>query len=494
MPPKYIILIYLVCSIMNYVHIYHICDGYFRYDVTSNVRIAIPEELEFPSMTMCVGTINSLKWTQMTSELRRNLLTHPIFPDSIIETMVSNGSFVEETLLKLSLSDSHKIAIHLNNNLITRKTIPEILNLTKPIQELYNGFKINGLFKEPNGSIESYDTFTKDMSDFQFTTDRTFLHGGLKCFTLNLRPDLHRVINLNDALNIASGRLLFWYTLSELKTRVLFHRKGYLASLKDPFVTVHRGHSLELAFDLLESILLKYPYKTNCRDYYSTTGLSSRKECREKCFKSKTVARFGYVLFQSHAFPCDDLHLRRNTNYTADITQECKLDCWQKECHSLTYTFEKLKEENLVNYVGRNCRKSNGSTCPDGDADLRKESDFTVSSPHKPFTRTEIQPAIPLVSFVTAVLSTFGFWMGLSVSGAVIFVRRTWTKALNFGGKIRSRQTLATQRPVNQRITINLFDRRKNSTRQSNTRLQTVLQQFLNSNTRHKLRTHHKRS
>ena len=447
MRPKYMILIYLVCSIMNNVHIYQICDGYFRYDVTSNVKIGIPEEFEFPSMTLCMDIVNALEWTQMSRELRRSLLTQPVFPKATIENMVSNASFVEASLSKLSVSDNHLISQHVYSNLATRKMIPEILNLTKPIEQLYYSFEINGLFKEPNGSIESYEIFTENMSDFQFSIDKAFLHSRLKCFAFSLRPDLHSVINLNDVWNMGSGssRLLFWQSNSGVRTRVFFHRKGYLVSLKDPFVFVEEGYALVLTFEVLESILLKYPYNTNCRDYYSTMRLSSRKECMEKCFKSKTVARFRYVSFKSHAFESDDFYTELDATYTSDITQECKLDCWQKECHSLTYTFEKLKEQNLVKLTGRNCYNSKGSTCSEGD-DLRKESDLIVNAPLKPFTRTEIQPAMSLVSFVTAVLSTFGFWMGLSVSRIAEFVTQTWKKAWNYRDKIRSTQRLATQR------------------------------------------------
>ena len=412
-------------------------------------------------MTLCVDIVNALKWTEMSRELRRYLLTQPVFPEPIIEAMVNNASFIEETLLKLSVSDNYRTSKHIYTNFARRKMIPEILHLTKPIEKLYNYFEINGLFKEPNGSVQFYGVLTKDMSDFQFTIDKTFLHSGLKCFTLSLRSDLHSFINLNDALNIGSGlsRLLIWQSVSGFRNRFFFHRKGYLVSSKDPFVLVERGYGLKLTFDLLESILLKYPYNKNCRDY-STIGVSSRKECKEKCFKSKTVTRFRYVFFESHAFASDDLYLRLDRNYTGDITLQCKLDCLQKECHYFAYTHEYIKEQNLVKSVGRNCTKSTGSSCPEGEYDLRKESDVILSIPHKAFTRTEVQPAISLVSFMTAVLSTFGFWMGLSVSGAALFVRRTWNEALNLRHKIRPKQRLATQRPVNQRIINYSFRRR----------------------------------
>ena len=456
MPPKNMIFIYLICSIMNNVHIYQICDEYFRYDVTANVRIAIPEELEFPSVTLCTDIMQALKWTQMSRELRRYLLSQLVLPEPIIETMVNDGSSVEETVLKLSVADYHVTSQHIYSNLLRRKTIPEILNLTKQIEHLYKFFGINGLFKEPNGSVQLYSVLTTNMSDFQFSIDKTFLHSGLKCFTLSLRPDLHSIINLNDVWNmgIIFSHLLIWQSLSGLRTRVFFHRKGYLISSKDSTVTVERGHILKLTFEVLESILLKHPYNTNCRDYSSTIGLSSRKECREKCIKSKT-AHFGFVFYESHAFASDDLYIRGNINGGV-ITRECTRDCWQKECYSITYTSEKMKEQNLVKSRGRNCTKSVGSSCPKGEYDLGKESDLIVSIPQKPFTRTELQPAISLVSFVTAVLSTFGFWMGLSVSGAALLVRQTWIEALNLVGKIRAKQRLAIRRFINQRVSNSL--------------------------------------
>ena len=490
MPPKYMMLIYLICIIMNNVHIYQICDEYFRYDVTSNVRIDIPEQFEFPSMTLCVYIVQALEWKEMSHEFRRYLLTQPVFSETVIETMVNNVSFVEEAFLKLSVSDNYVTSQNVYTNLTRMKTIPEILNLTKPIEKLYNYFEINGLFKEPNGSIKSYKLLTTDMSDFQFSIDKTFLHSGLKCFTLSLRPDLHSTINLN--MGTGSTRLLYWQSVSGLRTRVIFQRKGYLVSSNDPYVLVEKGYLLVLTFEVLESIRLKYPYKTNCRDY-SVVGLSSLKECREECFKSKIVARFGYIFPNSHAFASDNLRIRYFTNSTADITRECNLDCWQKECHSFTYIYEKIKEENLVNYAGRNCLKSNGSACPEGDIDLRKESKLIVSTPHRPFFTTEIQPAIPLVSFVTAVLSTFGFWIGLSVSGTALFLKQAWTQAMNFRNKIKSRQRLGIKRPVNQRIIYNSFEQPINAHTQSNRRLKVVLQQFVNSNSRRSLRTHHER-
>ena len=448
---------------MNNVHIYHICDVYFRYDVTANVRIAVPEELEFPSMTLCVDVVPSLKWTQMTPELRRYLLTQSVFPEPITETMVSNGSLVQDALLKISFLDKYDTFEDIYTNLAQRKTIPEILNLTKPIEDIYSLFLINGLFKEPDGSIQFYKMYTKDMSDFQFSIDNTFIHSELKCFTLSLRPDLHSIINFNDLWNMEKGSktLLAWQSLSGFRTRVFLHRKRYLVSLKDPYVFVEKGNILVLTFEVLESILLKYPYNTNCRDYNSTMGVSSQKECREKCFKSKTVARFGYVFLKSHAFLYDKLYTKPDTHYTSDIRRECKLDCLQKECHSFTFTFEKLKEENLVKFVGQDCLKSNGSICSEGDFDLRKHSELYLMSPDKSFTRTEIQPAMSLVSFVTAVMSTFGFWMGLSVSGAALFVKQTWTQAMNLGSIIGSRQTVATQHSVNQQIINNTQTWRK---------------------------------
>ena len=42
------------CLLMSVLHVYEISDEYFRYEVTTNTRIEMPEIVEFPSVALSV--------------------------------------------------------------------------------------------------------------------------------------------------------------------------------------------------------------------------------------------------------------------------------------------------------------------------------------------------------------------------------------------------------------------------------------------------------
>ena len=69
-----------------------------------------------------------------------------------------------------------------------------------------------------------------------------------------------------------------------------------------------------------------------------------------------------------------------------------------------------------------------------------------------PFTRTESQPVIPLITFVTEVYSTFGFWLGFSVSDFFHLAKKIWQKVKIARDKLRSRERLVQRPFVNRRI------------------------------------------
>ena len=68
---KWVTLFHMICALANICHIYHISDQYFRYDVTTNVKIGMPDIVEIPSMTLCLRLVDSFKWEDMSSELEK---------------------------------------------------------------------------------------------------------------------------------------------------------------------------------------------------------------------------------------------------------------------------------------------------------------------------------------------------------------------------------------------------------------------------------------
>ena len=357
MPPTWTTLTYLICAIMINVHIYQICEEYLRYEITTNVRIGSPEKIEFPSMTLCVNIPAILKWDKMSPELLNRLFIQGNRPRRVFEhkfnvsnaqDIVNNGSLISSAFQDLSSADYLYAMGYLYDDLTKEMTIPELLNMTHPFEKLFHTFALNGLFVNSNGSIRFHNMFMSNMSNFRFSIDKIYLHEGLKCFSLSLLKGRKNIVDFIDIqyLKPEDRHILYWQTKSKQRTEFVLHNKGYLCNFENiPSIVLYSRSKRAISYKVYESFRLEYPYKNNCRDY-TKVGLSSRKECVESCFKNRTVIKFGYVFFQSHAFYADHLHLGidGDTNDTNDIFKECKMDCKQIECHSITYDYQFLPD------------------------------------------------------------------------------------------------------------------------------------------------------
>ena len=448
MSPTWITLIYLICAIMNILQIHEISKQYFQYETTSNVEIEIQQVIDFPSFTLCVDIPATLKWNKV-SPGRLNLAE--LFlrgRPSSIQSMPTRPDFYDDLMSILY------------DEIAEKMTIPEILNMTYGIENIFYLLTPSGVFLNSNRST-NFDRLMSNLSNFQFSIDKTFLHAGLKCFTLSLRSGLYNKIDLNDLVESTEGgdHLLFWEVNFLIHVRFFLHKKNYLISQMDDYYESDFGYITFVQFETFESIRLGYPYQTNCRDY-TKVGLSSRKECIEGCFKNKTVTKFGHVFFRSHAFYFDNFFLgvKEDPGDTQHIIQECKLQCKEIECHSTTYNYYETISKKLTDFLGQTCSISAGATCSKNQWDFEKTSAVIINPPILPISRTESQSALPLVTFLTTVFSTFGFWLGLSVSDFFHVAPKIWQKVEIARDKIRSRVRLAQRSAFHRRI-LNTFIR-----------------------------------
>ena len=439
MSVKWMTLFYLTCSLMNVFHVYHICDQYFYYDVTTNIKVGFPEVVEFPSITLCPVLLSLLKWEKMSSDLRRNLLQVAL-PELTNETLVSR--LVNDPSLigpEVFVYDAWTpTSYNIYNRLIKEVSIGTIFNLTAPFEEVFPVFTTIGLTHNFFGSDEQKTKEELPTSGkFQFTIDSTFIHDRYKCWTLNIRSELNKIkFDELQAIYVNPRRLMIsWYSYVKTEIHVYVHSKGFLINTIDDKTIVKSGFGVETSFQSHESVLLEYPYKTNCRNY-TKIGFTSRKHCKEMCFKSKTIERYKALVEDSHAFESDNMFFNRSQYpWTSRSTvrffiRQCMEDCKEIDCRSLTYH----KEDTIYS------------------RDLGYSEQYIFMA-YNIVTFTKTQPAIPLVSFLTELFSTFGFWMGLSVTGSLAFVRRTWTKVTRLAHQNKSEQRLALQKPIDQRIT-----------------------------------------
>ena len=190
------------------------------------------------------------------------------------------------------------------------------------------------------------------------------------------------------------------------------------------------------------------------------------------------MERFNSVIEESYAFPSDNTPLKEveaeitNQSITRFLYDQCEQKCLKQDCELGTYLLYWHALNNPEKALQEECSSGIGSTinCSLYNSNGRpiKHSSCTISTYGKIETRTETQAAIPLVQCLTEIMSTFGFWLGLSVSGSVICVKNIWTQAISVRREIQSKQRLTQNlRPIHQlnlmRQTITVLQKRRNS-------------------------------
>ena len=489
-------------------HIYQICDQYFRYDVTTNVVIGLPDPVQFPSLTLCVNLVESLKWEQMPSELIRRLLNfteETTFNETVVSEFINNRKQIRDQIRRFQ-NELFYNDFRIYNNLVNEKTVAEILNLTETFEEIFGYFSTTGRVYEGMDSenLNKTEYRLSNASDFQFSLDMVFIHNYYKCFTINIRPNFKKFsfkelsATLSDTMRC---NLMSWISNFGSDVAVKLHAKDYFIGADDVMFSISPLTYVATTFVTHESILLEHPYKTNCRNY-TKIGFLSQKHCYEMCFKSKTVDKWKSIIPKSHAFQTDMIPLRDGLSpdesnlRTTFASKACRMECGNRDCQSVTFLVEDKEMESNVSLVLM--RITYGAAINPNFLDLLTEeySQALDTSPgnlcgqaicptEQVVTRIETQASIPLISFLTSAFSTFGIWLGLSVSSLIHFIKESWTNVIN---RQRFQDSMQIYRQFNlfsQRL--NLINQRLNCFKRRQSIV--MLQQRSSSNFRNRFNT-----
>ena len=207
--------------------------------------------------------------------------------------------------------------------------------------------------------------------------------------------------------------------------------RGHLTSSADFKTFVNAQYLTTITYDSFESRLLESPFASNCR-HYDREGLNSRSQCRHDCFKSHIIAKSGRTPHDVketetippniNVFEEDDLSsIESDQNKISLIQEHCHQQCHQRECHSVRFVHRVLKEQ--------------ANPAP------TKTTVIGTAAPRSPVIRTEEQPSIPFISFLTNLFSTFGFWLGLSVAGSLSAFKMVKIKFYKYGQERVVRET-----------------------------------------------------
>ena len=403
----------VVCFLLNALQVWYLCDEYFRFEVTTSIRISIPDVIEFPSFTLCLHQTDTIHWKKISVDLRKTLLEET-YNESYVESHfdLNNVTFHYEIPEKIIESRQEPSLIWLNmvDNLAGPQ---ELFNATLDFTELMNFADV----------YMNLDHELKDMRD-DVVVRETFALGRHKCYSVHL-PKINR-ISFNELRASASREkgvinTALWILYSDMlpppsdgivyianrdfvdKLPLSSYGFFYISS-RDHIVTPVDANLLWkpqrktfAEYQTYEETLMPAPYRTNCRNY-KESGFSSRDHCRHQCLRSELMRRFNYLTLNVKLYENDNTSLLMpnstrefwksqvsdffDAGTFVEVTFQnlYKKKCVQPDCQSILH---------IINNIGY-------SNSPWTEILLRHSMN--------PVTVTVTQAAVPLITFLTNLL------------------------------------------------------------------------------------------
>ena len=349
----------------NIQQLHQLTNQYFKYSVTTDIDFSMPEETEIPRVIICV---------YITDSMRR-----PHIPRSNFIVDLFSG----------------------------RRSIKYIFDATKNTSDVV--VKAQYVSVMNGSSIDFTRLHVNDDNSMSFMSKRRV------CFSLQV-PEKERVVNLLRVKRQMLNPILVNLTLIPIVyprnlDLYLLPSGRTLARGGSPFLDLlTRSRSHHVTYKTVESIQLESPFKTHCMKYPKDL---TRQACREECLKQGCIERLNkthpyYILFKDEEHkiispqmlidptPTDELP-EGFVAFFDHLENHCDERCLKRECHSfILIPIHRLTYTNEVHNIG-----------------------ITLFASDFPAIREVSQPAIPLITFLTNLFSTFGFWLGVSFSDSI---------------------------------------------------------------------------
>lgn len=387
------VLFLVFCIVLNSLHIYQVCDEYFKYDVTTNVMLHLPETITMPSITFCIPPRHITNFSAFTN-------------DDWITFNKSKGEW-------------GGTPYHQRLHMEAFPTASDIFRLTKNISSfMIRAYVIQIMLPEDKRHYSKGHHFKVTDYDFPFNVNPPFIYFKDKCWTFDVHPLAPRKVHYDDIFlwDYPFGTLTNIIFDEDLEAIMIsISNQGEMSTAMDLPTFILRGQFVEISYDTYESMRLPYPYKTQCRDYHRENYIS-KGHCKEDCIKSWYKTEKGFLPDRIRVLESEGNYSIRYTKTNEHVIKNCSVKCSQDECKS-RFVIPRLKKIDKL------------------------ERTFRITVPQNPSIITESQESIPLVTFLTNVFSTFGFWLGLSVMTSLPILR-TYTKKVVAKNRISMRSII----------------------------------------------------
>ena len=351
--------------------------------------------MEIPMITICFRLPPSIKWNDLDISILKMILSN----EYNVSELLSSKNTPEEMVRDMIF---HPDTFH---NLRSGKfSIQDIFNLTLDINQIMLDVDV----LEINHSVEHGFQFVSSKASKNpntlYRVDST-INNFRKCFSINITlKDFHHY-DYDEVLSTGEAGVISYLNFKKTTARymlddvdVYYNKYGSVFSTRQDSVNlpIKKAHFHRVTYDTVETILLEFPYQTNCRYYRGIT----RGDCNDDCVRKKSFELTNKIPYVSPFYDYDVGEILGPTNITemslilSNIRQTCSVYCSKPSCETTAY------------YP----RHHSSSPKP-----ISNYSVIGLTMPKRFTYRTVAEPAAPLVTLITNLFSTFGFWLGYSV-------------------------------------------------------------------------------
>jgi len=330
--------------------------------------------------------------------------------DSLKEELkTSNNSIKDSTDLRLrNLTEYGKYAIAIN--LFRTLSNERIFQVTDDFRETQENsdiqLTIDFLERPPVNSFGSKTLPNYLQLGIPYTEQAVFDFNHLivdnyKCYILHYK-ERFKFIHPRLLFQQTFGVTLFLYFKRSIRVSDYYlvpRSKEWTFGSQPRLSNLQLRSGLYLSHSTYETHLLRPPYKTRCRVYED-----SRAACLHACVKETSIRLNNTIPDKYNTYSRDSA--RRMTisdKLSLDEYQYIKYDLWQ-QLQELCET--KCMELDCQSVVHMPRITSAGD---------HKRTLMYIQAASTPVIQAFTQPAIPLISFLTGIIATFGFWLGLSI-------------------------------------------------------------------------------
>lgn len=426
------------------IHIGKISTDFFAYDIKTKLTVNFPVQFPFPSIGICFYEMQLVNWDKLL-QVKPNIvhelgLDLSLSRDEVIQVMknaivpmrrVHQGKIFADMDIKTRAS-----VVHSSDDLFNHCHLINNDGLSQAVDECHNLF---------------------DISHYQFSY--------FSCFSFNLK---HNFLNVSLLENFrADLKASFLYQISSNKSLLLpqvsdveiffnlhntYERFGYFKAV--PIAKLENVNLL--SYDEYTNSRLKYPYTTKCRNYNDTANkdhhITGRSSCFERCFITISMKSVGLDVIFPGIFVFEKL--TKKFPFLKSITVH---ELWSNQ------TLIKKKEE-ISNICDNQC---SSPACDETffvpkklTSQKSSEPGFEVHSMQSPKIDTSCEPKLSLVGYVTNVLATFGFWIGLSIFAFIQYLTKSCREFLHPLIEYTKRKEIET---ISERLFFERWKEKKNN-------------------------------